>query len=111
MNITAARKSVIGRVSLGVVTAATAATLLGACSTSSGHGSSAPAAHNGSAAHNIFSGSSSNSVDTGRIILTAANSTQASEQAVQQFSNSLPDTPLFNAFKMGLFNATHNMLG
>ena len=111
MNITSTRKSVIGRVSLGVVTAATAATLLGACSTSSGHGASAPVANNGSAAHNIFSSSPRNPGDTGRIVLTAANSTQASEQAVQQFSNSLPDTPLFNAFKMGLFNATHNTLG
>jgi hypothetical protein len=81
MSITSNRKNIISRVSVGLVTAAAAATILGAC---------APTGHSSTA---------------------AANATQASEQAVQKFSDSLPNTPMFNAFKQGLFNATHNPLG
>lgn len=110
MSSIANRKNVIGRVSLGLAAAVAAATVLGACS-SSGHSSSATVAPGGSAVHNVFESSSQNPADTGRIILAAKTSAQTSEAAVQALSDSLPNTPLFNAFKQGLFNATHNPLG
>lgn len=111
MSITSNRKSVIGRVSLGLAAAAAATTLLGACSPSAGHTSTATSPPGGTAVHNIFRSSSHSPASTGPIVLAAKTSAQASEEAVQAFSDSLPDTPLFNAFKQGLFNGTHSIGG
>ena len=53
MSSNANRKNVIGRVSLALVTAAVAATVLGACSSSAGHSASSTIAPGSSAVHNV----------------------------------------------------------